>query len=181
MKKIAVVYKSKYNSTEKYAYWIAEAVQADVFRAGSVAIDTLLGYDTIVYCGGVYAGGILGFSLIRKNYDQLKHKKLIVVAVGSTLKSETAVKKLKDRNFMSGMHLTIPLFLLRGGLNYQKMNLVDKTLMYLMVQYLKFKKMDEYDEDAKGLIATFGKVVDFTNKKDIVPVVNAIAEPKKLT
>ena len=61
MAKIVVVYKSKYGSTEKYAHWIAEDVKADIFKADNVKLDILLDYDTIVYCGGLYAGGILGF------------------------------------------------------------------------------------------------------------------------
>ena len=76
MAKIAVVYKSKYGSTEKYAHWIAEDVKADIFKADNVKLDILLDYDTIVYCGGLYAGGILGFSLIKKNYAPVSYTHL---------------------------------------------------------------------------------------------------------
>ena len=92
-----VVYKSKYGSTEKYAHWIAEDVKADIFKADNVKLDILLDYDTIVYCGGLYAGGILGFSLIKKNYAQLKNKKIIIVAVGATLKKEIALARGKRK------------------------------------------------------------------------------------
>lgn len=179
MAKIAVVYKSKYGSTEKYAHWIAEDVKADIFKADNVKLDILLDYDTIVYCGGLYAGGILGFSLIKKNYAQLKNKKIIVVAVGATLKKETAIAEVKGSNFTPEMQNRVPLYLLRGGFNYKKMNLLDKTLMYLLVKSLKFKKKEELDDDSKGMIATYGKVVDFTNRKAIVPIINAIMDPQK--
>jgi len=32
MKNIAVIYKSKYGSTKKYAEWLGEDLQADVFE-----------------------------------------------------------------------------------------------------------------------------------------------------
>lgn len=174
VKNVAVVYKSKYGSTEKYAHWIAEAVKADVFCADTIAVNSLSGYDTLVYCGGIYAGKILGFSLIRKNYHQIKDRKLLVVAVGVTTKKDSAVKEIRDHNFTADMQVDIPLFLLRGGLNYPQMGLIDRTIMFLLVNYLRFKKRDKTDDDAKGLIATFGQVVDFTNRQEIAPIVHAI-------
>ena len=56
------------------------------------------------------------------------------------------------------------------------MNLIDRFLMYLMVKSLKSKKPEELDDDAKGLIATYGKEIDFTNKDAIGPIVKSIRE-----
>jgi len=117
--------------------------------------------------------------LIKKNYAQLKNKKIIVVAVGATLKKEIAIAEVKGSNFTPEMQNRVPLYLLRGGFNYKKMNLLDKTLMYLLVKSLKFKKKEELDDDSKGMIATYGRVVDFTNRKAIVPIINAIMDPQK--
>jgi menaquinone-dependent protoporphyrinogen IX oxidase len=121
MAKVAVVYKSKYGSTEKYASWIAEDSKADLFKCSETKIDKLKEYDTIVYCGGLYAGGILGFSLIKKNYSKLSNKKIIVVAVGATLKKDNAANEVKNNNITPEMQNNIYFFLLRGGLNYKKM------------------------------------------------------------
>jgi len=120
MKKIAVVYGSHYGTTEKYATWIAEEEKADLFQASKVKIGALLGYDTIVYCGGLYAGGMYGFSLIKKNFQKIKDKKLIAVAVGATLKEKDAIEELKKKNFLPEMMDSVPFFLLRGGMNYKK-------------------------------------------------------------
>ena len=72
------------------------------------------------------------------------------------------------------MREKVQLFVLRGGLNYKKMNLFDRFLMFMMVSMLKIKKKEKLDDDSKGIIATYGKVVDFTNKEAILPVVEAI-------
>lgn len=176
MQKTVVVYKSKYGTTQTYAKWIAEDAQADIFQAGEIDLTVLLKYDAIVYCGGMYAGGILGFGMIRKNYRKLPGKRLIVVAVGASLKGEAAHQELKRRNLTPEMQDTVQFFTLRGGMNYKKMRFLDRFMMYLMVQSIKAKakKGEDLDDDSKGVLATYGKVVDFTNRAAIAPVVNAI-------
>ncbi len=176
MHKTAVVLKSNYGTTEKYARWIAEDTKADLFESGQVKLEVLLSYDTIVYCGGLYAGGMLGFRFIKKNYEKLKQKRLIVVAVGATLKGEEAIAEIKEKNLIPEMH-DVPFFLLRGGLNYPKMKLRHRIMMYLMVQKLKGIKPEDRNDDTKGVLATYGKAVDFTNRKAIAPVVEAALKP----
>lgn len=177
MKKVAVIYKSKYGSTERYAKWIAEDAGADLYKVTEIKADKLMDYDTIVYCGALYAGGMLGFSFIKKNYSKIKEKKLIVVAVGATLKKEDAKEEVKAQNLTTEMLDGTQFFLLRGGLNYKKMNLIDRLLMFMLVKSLKSKKTENPDADTLGVLATYGKVVDFTNKKAIEPVIEAINHP----
>ena len=33
-------------------------------------------YDTIIFCGGIYASGIAGLSFLKKNTNQLKDKEI---------------------------------------------------------------------------------------------------------
>lgn len=174
MKKTIVVYKSKYGSTEKYATWIAEAVDADLYKMDEIKISTLKSYETIIYCGGLYAGGLLGFSTIKKNYTQLSDSKLIVVAVGATLKKSEAIEEVRNQNLTDEMKENVEFFLLRGGLNYKRMNVIDRFLMAMMLRTIKKMQATELDDDSKGFIATYGKVVDFTNKDAILPVVMAV-------
>jgi menaquinone-dependent protoporphyrinogen IX oxidase len=174
MSKVAVLYKSKYGSTEKYARWIAEDAKADIFKVDEIKIDKLKDYDTIVYCGGLYAGGMLGFSFIKKNYNNFRDKKLIVAAVGATLKKEDAADEVKKQNLTAEMMDNVKFFLLRGGLNYKKMSIMDKFLMYMLVKSIKSKRQEELDSDSKGVLGTYGKVVDFTNKNSIAPIIAEI-------
>ncbi|MGI5998777.1 MAG: flavodoxin domain-containing protein [Lutispora sp.] len=174
MKKVAVVFKSKYGSTEKYAKWIAEDTCAEIFKVSEIKADKLEEFDTIVYCGGLYAGGILGFSFIKNNYYKFYDKKLIVVAVGATLKKDEAIEEIKEQNLTDEMKGNVQIFLLRVGLNYKKMNFIDRLLMFLLIKSVKLKKAEELDDDTKGMIATYGQVVDFTNRNTIAPIINDI-------
>ena len=58
MSKIAIVYKSKYGSTKKYAQWIAQESSGDLFESSKVKAKKISEYDIIVFGGGLYAGGI---------------------------------------------------------------------------------------------------------------------------
>ena len=79
-----VIYKSKYGSTKQYAEWIANELGIDFVEAKNVKACDLKKYDTIIYGGGLYAEVINGVSLITKNFEDLKDKKLIVYSTGIT-------------------------------------------------------------------------------------------------
>lgn len=66
MSKIAVVYKSKYGATKKYAEWLSEDIGADLYLQDNCKFEILNSYDTIIYGGGIYASGIAGLSFIKK-------------------------------------------------------------------------------------------------------------------
>jgi len=178
MSKVVVVYQSKYGSTEKYAGWIAEDTGADLLKAGEADLKLLLKYDRIIYCGGLYAGGILGFSRMKRIYGKLAGRRLLVVAVGATSEGEKARREMEEKNLTSAMKGKVPLFLLRGGLNYPKMNPLDRFLMFLLVRSARSRDPAAMNNETKGLIATYGKTVDFTNRKTITPVVEWVMDKK---
>ncbi len=174
MGRVLVAYQTKYGTTKTYAEWIAEETGADLIEAKQIKLDRLLNYDTIVYCGALYAGGMLGFSRIRKHYAALEGKRLIVVAVGATLQKEMALEEVKSGNFTPEMRGRVPLFLLRGGLDYKKMSAVDRVLMSLLVASIRRKDTQTLDVDSKGILGSYKKTVSFVNRQQIAPVVEAI-------
>jgi len=174
MAKTVVVYKSKYGSTKKYAEWIAKAVDADILPHSKATIDKLLTYDIIIYGGVLYALGIIGFSLIKDNYARFKEKKLIVFSVGASPARKQALEDVMAKNFTDEMRENIHYFHLRGGLNYKKMNFIDKTLMFLLMKKIARMKPEERDEDSKALFATYGKTVDFSSEKNIQPIADYV-------
>lgn len=174
MSKVAVVYRSKSGYTEKYAKWIAKAVNADLFRGEKTQAEDLLDYDTIVYGGGLYAVGINGLKLITDNYDKLKNKKLIVFGLGASPVRPAIVEEVKNRNLTVEQQETIDFFLLRGGFDKRKLTTVDRLLMQIMKINLKMKKQPTPDE--RGMLNAFNHPVDFTSEKQIEPIVARIIE-----
>src|SRR5690554_6143300 len=120
MSNIAIVYKSKYGSTKKYAQWIAEETKADIFECSEIEAKKLMEYDTIIYGGGLYASGIAGISIITKNYEILKDKKIIVFTVGlASTDKEEIFNPILEKNFTKEMRDNIKFFHLRGGIDYK--------------------------------------------------------------
>ena len=84
MSDIAIIYSSHYGFTEAYAHWLAEDLSADLLEAGKVRREDLEKYGTIIYGGGLYAGGVNGISLLVKNAELLLGKKLYLFTVGAS-------------------------------------------------------------------------------------------------
>ena len=173
MNNIAIVYKSKYGSTKKYAQWIAEETKGDFFECSEIGAKKLIEYDTIVYGGGLYASGIAGISIITKNFEILKDKKIIVFTVGlaSTNKEEVFLPII-EKNFSKEMRDNIKFFHLRGGIDYKKLGIIHKSMMAMLKIVISKKSSDELSDDDKELLATYGKKVDFTDKNMIKPLLS---------
>ncbi|MDR3596583.1 flavodoxin domain-containing protein [Clostridium sp.] len=169
--KTVVIYKSKTGFTRKYAEWIAEELSADIFEASKVKINTLNKYDTIIYGGSLYAVGIIGVRLIKKNINKLKDKKLVVFATGASPSRDNVISEVIDKNFTVDEQKDIKFFYLRGGFNYNKLNPFDKFLMKLLKWKIKNKKQEELSADEIGMLAIYDKPVDFTDKNNIYKII----------
>lgn len=175
-RKTAIIYGSKYGSTKRYAEWIAQETQADLFESRTVRLDQLFNYDTIVYGGALYAVGISGFKLISDNYHALKGKKIIVFSVGASSICHKTIEDVTKKNFTQQMRGNIRYFHLRGIFDYQKLNWLDKMLMSLLRWQLTKKKPEELDADAKMMLSCFNQSFDWTDKQAILPIVACIEE-----
>ena len=177
MSNIAIIYKSKYGSTKKYAQWIAEEAKADLFECSDIGAEKLMKYDTIVYGGGLYASGIIGISTITKNFENLKDKRIIVFTVGiaSTDREEIFIPII-EKNFTEEMREKIKFFHLRGGINYKKLGLMHKSMMAMVKTSTSKKSSQELSEDDRELLATYGKKVDFTDKNSIKPLLSFLGK-----
>jgi menaquinone-dependent protoporphyrinogen IX oxidase len=173
MGKIAVLYRSKYGSTKQYAEWIAEETGADLFSIPHVAARELSRYDTIIVGGGLYAGGMLGASFLRKTFSALSGKRIIVFSVGASFANEKNLAAIRARLLPPKMLSRVTFFHLRGGLDYRAMNIIDRFAMRILVSMIRHKPEGERDEEEKGILATYGKSVTFVNRATIAPIVQA--------
>ncbi len=176
MEKIAVVYRSKSGFTKKYAQWIAKAVNGDLLVGNKVKVEDLLVYDTIVYGGALYVGGINGVKLITNNTEILKDKKLIIFTLGATPVHPEIVTEVKNINLTTEQQKQIQFFMLRGGFDFEKLTFIDKILMTLMKAKINAKKSSkkQLSADEIGMLASYSQPLDFTREKHIAPIVDAI-------
>ncbi len=166
-----VIYKSKYGSTKRYAEWIADALNCEAKEVKSVKADDLLNYDTIIYGGGLYAEIIAGVSLITKNIEKLKDKKLIVYTTGITPPEvrEYYDHEVLDKNFKPEMLPYIKIFNFLGRMVMAELSVPHRTAIKTLKKIMSTKKNPT--EMEKMLAQLCDVDGDFTDKSVIEELV----------
>ena len=138
----AIVYQTNTGSTQRYAEMLAHKTGLPVYDIKS-AKKKLLKNAKIIYLGWVMANNIKGFKEAEKRFDINA-----VCAVGMDAR-EAQIKKLREKN---GLPDSLPLFLLEGNFNIQKLHGIYKFLMNVMINSLK-KTENRTKEDEQMLAA----------------------------
>lgn len=168
-----VIYQSKYGATRRYAQWLAEALGCTCVEKAACKPGDLQNYGAIVYGGGIYASGIAGFSLIKKQEEALKGKRLVVFAVGASPEDEAIVPALRTRNLPQTMQDT-PLFYLRGAFDEEKMTRGDRLLIGMLKRMLQKKDPAKLEHWEHALLDSIGQSADWTHPQAIQPVLAAV-------
>lgn len=177
MSKILVIYQSKYGSTQQYAKWLAEALEADLFRRQDVPAQSLPSYHTIIYCGGLYAGGILGFSKVKKSFETLQDKKLIAVSVGASPPDSKTLDQIRSHNLSGGMLEKVHLFQLRGTLDFPRMGRIDRLMMTFLKKNIEKTPAESREPYAEALLDSYGKTTSFLDRTALAPIIACAQEP----
>ncbi len=176
--KTVVVYKSLSGFTEKYAQWIAEDLNADIFSykkaSKELSAEKLRDYDVIIYGGSLHAVGISGADFIKSKLESLRDNTIIIFATGASPYREEVVTKVLNSNFSPEEQRLITFYYFRGGFDYTKLGFIDKLLMNLMKWKIRRKPEEERSPDEKGMLAAFDNPVDFTNKESIQEIIDHI-------
>ncbi len=169
--KIIVIYKSKYGSTKTYANWIAEELSCKCIDAKNIKIDDLAEYDTIIYGGGLYAEVIAGVTLLTKNIDKLKGKKLIVYSTGITPLDcrDYYDKMVIEKNFKGDLADKFKVYNFLGKMVVSELSLVHRTALKTLKKIMSDKQNPT--EMEKLLIELCDADGDFTDKNSIKDLV----------
>jgi hypothetical protein len=171
--RIAVIYTSKFGSTQTYAEWISWAVGAHLFPARGRRED-LLEYDTIVYGGYRRGDEIEGLDYIRKNFDALHGRRLVIFVVGIAPVRPAKLNSMLARVFTPAERKYISIFGLRGAFNAEKLRGKDRFQIGRMKARLKRQALATLDPDEQALLDACDRAADCTDEKTIEPIVQAI-------
>jgi menaquinone-dependent protoporphyrinogen IX oxidase len=175
MAKVLVLYFSKYGSTKKYTEWIASELNGDICNVKNIKPQIFENYNTIIIGSGLYAGKIEGIKIITDNYEVIKNKKLIIFTCGladySKMENINKIKKRLEKMMPIDLKEKIKLYYLRGGINYSKLNLKHRMMMWLLKRMAMKKGIEKLNEEDKEFIETYGKTIDFTNKNNIMEII----------
>lgn len=178
MEKSVVIFESKYGSTRRYAEWVSEELSCALFNKKALKTQELNNYETIIYGGGLYAGGVSGITLLTKNFNAIKNKNIILFTCGlaNPYNKETRehIKESLKKVLTTEMQNKIKVFHFRGGIDYSKLGIIHKLLMGILYKMLSKKDYSILKEDEKQIIDTYGKAVNFTDKTTIKPLIEYV-------
>lgn len=151
--KTAVLFKSKYGSTEQYAKWIAEELQADIYNLDRFS-NKFTEYDTFIFCSATYMGVILAASFIVKNWRFLENKRVYLFNVGMIPWEDPSSKQSYEK-LPSEIREKIGYIKVPGRFSFEKLNPFEKMI-------------------SKAMKAT--QSVDFVKKENIQPVLDYVKQ-----
>ena len=171
MEKGIIVFRSKYGAARKYARWLQEATGFSCVEVRDARPGDMAEYETIVFCGGIYASGIAGLSFLKKHIDKCSDKKVVIVCVGASPYDEGALEELRARN-LTGRLQGIPLFYGRGVFDEDKMGFIDRALCKMLRKSVEKKDPDTYAPWERALVRSAGHGGDWTDRRYLRPLLN---------
>ena len=199
-----VLYTSKYGAAETYARWIAEALGCRAVPLDKFSKKELQGYDTVIYGGGMQAGGVRGLEQFTKwikgdlKLRQMAKRGTIseaeaaeigafdrqyyIFAVGISLDSEGNRLQLRDINFDKDWLRDLPCFFLPGAFDPAKLAGVDKAIIKVATKmFLDKPEAQAAAEDAQVLryFETGCDLIDRTRTTALIESVKSGAVPEE--
>ncbi len=171
-----IVYGSQYGTAQQYAEELARKTNIDLKSYEKVT--DINRYDTVIFVGGLYAGGVLGMKKTLAKMLQCQRKKVIIVTVGlaDPMNTENTdnIRNGMKRQLSKELYENAHIFHLRGGIDYSRLSFKHKTKMGLL--YKKAVRLPEEKKTAevKAMIETYNKKVDFVDFDSLAPIVNDI-------
>ena len=170
MEKTVVIYKSKYGATAQYARWIAEELECDLIRAEDFKKRDFERYDNIIFGGGLQAGGIKGFELIRKNRWILQEKKVVAFVVGLSVDDKENRKEVRDINLDKPELRSLTLYYCKGAFKPELVSGIDKGIIKVCLSMLEPTRNTGTDAQ-KQLYTDMTEGADYVDRKYIEPII----------
>lgn len=171
-----IIYGSHYGTTEKYAKELSK--RTNIKAISYEKIKDINDYDTIIYIGGLYAGGVLGMSKTLKKLNEISNKNIVIITVGlADPTDETNINNIRNniKNLISKeIFKRAKIFHLRGGIDYSKLNFAHKTMMKLLYSAVKKLPKEKLTVENKAMIETYNKKVDFIDFSSLDNIINEI-------
>lgn len=171
-----IIYASHYGTTKQYAEELAR--RTNIKAISFETVNQINNYDTIIYLGGLYAGGVLGMSKTLKKLNDISNKRIIIVTVGladpSDEKNINTIRNNIKNQIAKQVFEKAKLFHLRGGIDYAKLNFAHKTIMKLLYNAIKNIPEEKQTAENKAMIETYNKKVDFIDFSSLDEIIHEI-------
>ena len=174
--KSVILYGSRYGSARRYALELSK--QTEIPAVSYQEPPPLSKLETIVYIGALYAGGVLGLTKTLRRQSFGEHQRLVIVTVGladpDILQNRENIRNALQKQIPAQLYGRAAVFHLRGAIDYQALSLGHRTMLALLHRSLQKKPAEEWSEEDKALMETYGKQADFVDFASLRPIINEI-------
>ena len=171
-----IIYGSCYGSTKQYAEELSRRTNIEAISFKNVK--EINAYNTIIYLGSLYAGGVLGMTKTIKKLRDFSNKKIIIVTVGLSDPTDEVNKNNIRNNIKNQLQKEIfekaKIFHLRGGIDYSKLNFAHKTMMKLLYNSVKNLPEEKLTAEDRAMIEIYNKKIDFIDFSSLEQIISEI-------
>lgn len=169
-----IIYGSCYGTARQYAEKLGKKTHISVKPYKDIS--HLDGYNTIVYIGALYAGGVLGMKETFGKLTSVQGKNIIIVTVGLADPTDTKnienIRNNMQRQLSHSVFKHAHIHHLRGGIDYSRLSLKHKTMMWMV--YMKSRKIpkEERTAEIRAMIETYNKQVNFVDFNSLESIID---------
>ncbi len=170
MKKILVLYGSRYGAAKQYAQWLSEDLNADCMDIREAGQADFSPYQVVLFGGGVYASGIEGMPKFRAVLPRIGAAPAAVFAVGMSPGEDTAaVQAVKKQNMTENVSL-LPFFYCRGKMDLSKLKFLHRTMLKMMRKSLAKQEGKALSPAEQAILSLDDKPMDWTSREYLKPM-----------
>ena len=167
-----ILYGSCYGTTKKYAEELSGRLGCEAVSYEK--INDINAYQTIIYMGGLYAGGVQGMKKTLKKLSDISEKTVCIVTVGladpTDEKNIEHIRKNIKTQVSQELFNQAKIFHIRGGIDYSELNYLHKKMMGMVYKKAVSVPEEERDAEISAMIETYNKQVDFVDFDSLDPI-----------
>lgn len=170
-----IIYGSQYGTARRYAEEFGKRTQIEVKRYNE--IDDINRYDTIIYFGALYAGGVMGMKGTFRRLKSVYNKKIIIATVGladpNDIENISAIKRGTEKQLSKDVFEKAHILHFRGGIDYSRLGFKHKTMMALLYKKATGLPEEKKTAEVRAMIETYNQKVDFVdfNRLDVLHLI----------
>lgn len=164
---IIITWSTVYGSSRAYAQALAGKLGLEAHPIAEAGVSD---GDILIHFGGLYAGGFCGL----RRFIHLASSKdvtavMATVGLADPAKPHNREKIEEDisKHLPQGLNGRVRFFHFRGAMDYKKLSIKHRAMMWALVCMLKKKDPSSLSDEDKSLIATYGQKTDFIDFEEL--------------
>ena len=171
-----ILFGTTYGSSKLYAEELSKRTGIEARSYDEVS--SIDDYDTVVYIGSLYAGGVQGMKKTFSKLTDVGEKKIIIATVGLADPTDSeninSIRNSIKNQLSDELYNHATIFHLRGAIDYAKLGFKHKTMMSLLYNKAKNLPEEKKTAEVRAMIDTYNKQVSFIDYESLTPIVEII-------